>query len=105
MIVKYRQTYLTPAQKNSYLSEVNTIASKYKRDSAEYKTAINNLNNKYGIKTNISNQIPIIFTEYKKLYKTYFDQDLDDVYKNTQIMYTNAYIPKKDQIMFISGGY
>ena len=102
---KYRQTYLTPDQKNSYLSEVNTIASKYKRDSAEYKTAINNLNNKYGIKTNISNQIPTIFTEYKKLYKTYFDQDLDDVYKNTQIMYTNAYIPKKDQIMFISGGY
>lgn len=103
--VKYRQTYLTPVQKNNYLAEVNTIAKKYTRGSTQYEAEIAKLNTKYNIKPNISSQIPTIFAEYKKLYKTYFGEDLDDVYANSKTIYTNAYIPNKDQIMYINGGY
>lgn len=73
---RYRQTSLTEAQKNAFIAEMYTISTTYDRSSAAYRTAVNNLKNRYSIKTNIANQIPQMFNEYNTIYNNFFERSL-----------------------------
>ncbi len=75
--LKYFQIALSEEDKKKYFDEYVEVCKTFTdRNSIENMKKIEDLKNKYKIKSQLNNKIPEIYQEYYKLYKKYFNTEL-----------------------------
>lgn len=79
---KYTQVNLSEDDKMNYINEYNQISIQYK-GSEEFNIKLNELNDKYGIISNLNSYIPEMFELYNQTYYQFFKRILPDINQYT----------------------
>lgn len=101
---RYKQTYLSEEKKNQYIETVNAYARAYGRNSTTFKTKVNELKNSMGIITNVSANVPSVFSQYNTAYTNFFGRALNhNINSEKKLVYLQIVEKEKKIVRYGNG--